>query len=161
MGASGDGAGYHYSTLTCAAPSNLPGQTVNVLLGDMGMTQMMSGTAPLGAHMMLRLTPAIVPAGKVSLVASNMGWRNHELVIMPLAPGVGVGARTAGPGGKVAETGSLGEASASCGEGRGDGIPVGSVSWTTVTLTPGRYELICNLANHYADGMHQELLVTP
>jgi uncharacterized cupredoxin-like copper-binding protein len=21
------------------------------------------------------------------------------------------------------------------------------------------YELVCNLANHYADGMHQELLV--
>jgi len=29
-----------------------------------------------------------------------------------------------------------------------------------VTLPPGRYELICNLPNHYADGMYQELVVT-
>jgi len=27
-------------------------------------------------------------------------------------------------------------------------------------LAPGRYELICNLPNHYADGMYQELVVT-
>jgi len=29
-----------------------------------------------------------------------------------------------------------------------------------VTLKAGRYELICNLANHYSGGMHQELVVT-
>ena len=44
--------------------------------------------------------------------------------------------------------------------GTGDGITSGTVSWTTVTLPPGRYELICNLPNHYADGMYQELVVT-
>ena len=36
----------------------------------------------------------------------------------------------------------------------------GAVGWVTLTLTPGRYELLCNLANHYADGLNQELLVT-
>ena len=54
-------AGYAYSRLTCAAPASLPGSTVNVMLGDMGMTQMMGGIAPLGGHMMLRATPASVP----------------------------------------------------------------------------------------------------
>jgi uncharacterized cupredoxin-like copper-binding protein len=34
------------------------------------------------------------------------------------------------------------------------------VSWITLTLAPGHYELICNLPNHYADGMHQQILVT-
>jgi uncharacterized cupredoxin-like copper-binding protein len=29
-----------------------------------------------------------------------------------------------------------------------------------VTPRPGHYELICNLPNHYADGMYQELVVT-
>jgi uncharacterized cupredoxin-like copper-binding protein len=29
-----------------------------------------------------------------------------------------------------------------------------------VTLAPGHYELVCNLENHYADGMYQELDVT-
>jgi len=159
-GMMGGDPNYHYSPLTCSRPSSLPGSTVNVMLGDMGMTQMMSGIAPLGSHMMLRATPGTVPAGQVSLVASNMGWRTHELVILPLPPGSTAGQRVPGPDGKVDETGSLGEASASCAEGTGDGITAGTVGWTTVTLAPGRYELVCNLENHYADGMHQELVVT-
>ena len=160
MMGSGAGPGYHFSTLTCTAPPDLPGSTVIVTLGDMGMTQMMGGTAPLGAHMMLRAVPATVPAGKVSLVAENMGWRTHELVILPLPPGEQAGQRVPGPDGTVDEKGSLGEASTSCGAGAGEGIRAGTVSWTTLTLAPGRYELICNLPNHYADGMYQELLVT-
>ena len=129
-------------------------------LADMGMTQMMGGTAPPGAHMMLRAVPATVPAGKVSLIAQNRGWRTHELVILPLAAGDQAGQRVPGPDGTVDEKGSVGEASASCGAGAGDGIRAGTVSWTTLTLAPGRYELICNLPNHYADGMYQELQVT-
>lgn len=154
------GSGYHYSGLTCSAPKSLPGAVVNVTLADMGITQMMSGTAPLGSHMMLRATPATATAGLVSIVASNMGWRTHELVILPLAAGASAGHRVAGSDGKVAETGSLGEASASCASGTGDGVTAGSVGWRTVTLTPGRYELLCNLPNHYADGMWQQLIVT-
>ena len=159
-GGSGPGAGYHFSTLTCTAPPDLPGSTVTVTLADMGMTQMMGGTAPMGAHLMLRAVPATVPAGKVSLVAQNKGWRTHELVILPLAAGEQAGQRVPGPDGTVDEKASLGEASASCETGAGDGIRAGTVSWTTLTLAPGRYELICNLPNHYADGMHQELQVT-
>jgi uncharacterized cupredoxin-like copper-binding protein len=34
------------------------------------------------------------------------------------------------------------------------------VGWTTIDLRPGRYELVCNLRNHYANGMHQELDVS-
>ncbi|MCW2540618.1 MAG: hypothetical protein JWN95_2343 [Frankiales bacterium] len=151
---------YHYSGLTCSAPKSLSGTVVNVTLADMGMTQMMSGTAPLGGHMMLRASPATATAGQVSIVASNMGWRTHELVILPLAAGASAGHRVAGSDGKVAETGSLGEASASCAAGTGDGVSAGSVGWTTITLTPGRYELLCNLSNHYADGMWQELIVS-
>ena len=151
--------GYHLSRLTCSAPS-LPGRTVRVTLGDMGMTTMMGGTAPLGAHMMLRAFPISVPAGTVSFVVGNMGWRTHEMVVLPLARGQVEGQRTPDPNGKVAEKGSLGEASASCAAGTGEGITSGSVGWVTVTLRPGRYELVCNLRNHYADGMHQSLLVT-
>ena len=46
----GGAAGYAFSRLTCAAPPSLPGATVQVMLGDMGMTQMMGGTAPLGGQ---------------------------------------------------------------------------------------------------------------
>lgn len=159
-GMMGSGSGYHYSRLTCSAPATLPGQTVTVILGDMGMSRRMGGTAPIGSHMMLRATPATIPAGKVSLVALNMGWRDHELVILPLSSGRSAGQRVPDAQGKVDETGSLGEASASCAAGTGTGIAAGAVGWTTVTLEPGRYELICNLANHYTAGMYQELVVT-
>ena len=156
----GGGAGYRFAHTTCSAPGSLPGRIVNVTLADMGMTRMMGGTAPLGAHMMLRVSPATIPAGQITVVASNLGWRTHELVILPLAGGTAAGQRVPGNDGKVAETGSLGEASDSCGSGTGNGITSGTVSWTTVTLPPGRYELICNLPNHYADGMYQQLVVT-
>ncbi len=152
--------GYHYSRLSCSAPSSLPGHTVRVVLGDMGMTRMMGGTAPLGAHMMLHAVPNTVPAGQISFVAQNMGWRTHELVILPLADGAVAGQRVPGADGKIDETGSLGEASNSCVAGDGDGIASGAVGWTTVSLPKGRYELVCNLQNHYADGMHQELVVS-
>jgi uncharacterized cupredoxin-like copper-binding protein len=156
----GGGTDYHYSRLTCAAPASLPGRIVNVTLADMGMTQRMGGTAPTSAHMMLRAVPATAPAGQISLVASNLGWRTHELVVLPLAAGATAGQRVPGTDGKVDEAGSLGESSNTCAAGTGDGITPGGVGWTTVTLKPGHYELLCNLANHYADGMYQELVVT-
>lgn len=167
MGSSGLGMmgssappGYHYSPLTCAAPASLPGSRVTVVLADMNMTEMMGGVAPMGAHMMLRAAPSTVAAGQVSLVAENMGWRTHELVILPLAGAGQAGRRVPGGDGKVSEAGSVGEASASCADGAGDGITAGTVGWVSVTLAAGRYELVCNLPNHYADGMHQELDVT-
>jgi len=153
------GSGYHHSRLNCAAPNSLPGRIVRVTLADMGMTQMMSGTAPIGSHMMLKATPNAVPAGQISLVASNLGWRTHELVILPLGAGGTAGHRIPGADGKIAETGSLGEASGSCAGGAGDGIKAGQVGWTSAILAPGRYELVCNLENHYAAGMRQQLVV--
>jgi len=110
--------------------------------------------------MLLTVDPATVPTGQVSLVVENTGWRTHEVVVLPLAPGVAAGQRVPGADGTVDETGSLGEASGTCAAGAGDGIASGSVGWVTVTLAPGHYELVCNLQNHYADGMRQELVVT-
>ncbi len=156
----GTTSGYHYSTQTCTAPASLPGRTVSVVLADMGMSRMMGGTAPLGSRMLLRASTARVAAGPVTIVATNLGWRTHELVVLPLGAGDPVGARQPAASGKVDEAGSLGEASTSCRSGAGDGIAAGSVGWTTLTLAPGRYELVCNLPNHYADGMRAELLVS-
>ena len=151
---------YHYSTATCSAPAALPGSTVRVILADMGMTTMMGGDAPMGARMTLDATPTTVPAGAITLVAQNSGWRTHELVLLRLTAGSGPGQQVPGTDGKVDEAGSLGEASASCAAGTGQGITAGAVGWTTLTLSPGRYELVCNLKNHYANGMHQELDVS-
>ena len=154
------GSGYQHSRLSCAAPASLPGRTVAVTVTDMGMMSPMGGDAPMGARMLLQATPSTVPAGQVSFVVSNLGWRTHEMVILPLAAGASAGRLVRGTDGKVDETSSLGEASKSCGPGTDDGITYGNVGWTTINLSPGRYELVCNLTNHYANGMYQELDVS-
>lgn len=153
------GSGVHYSSLTCSAPSSLPGRAIRVTLADMGSTSMMDGIAPLGGHMMLTVASGSISAGTTSLVASNRGWRTHELVILPLSAGGIAGRRSPGPDGRIDEAGSLGEASNSCQGGSGEGIRARTVGWTSLTLKPGRYELLCNLPNHYRNGMHQELTV--
>ena len=152
--------GFTHPPMTCAAPRSLPGSTVTATLVDLGMTEMMGGVAPLGGHMMLRAAPASATAGQVSMVVSNLGWRTHELVVLPLADGQAAGQRVPGADGRVDETGSLGEVSNRCAAGVGDGLGAGAVGWTTLILTPGRYELVCNLPNHYANGMHQLFVVT-
>jgi len=147
-------------TTTCSIPSTLPGSLVTVTASDMGMMAPAAGTAPLGARMTLTATSTSAAAGQVTLLLRNQGWRVHELVVLPLADGQQVGSRSPGSDGKVEEADSLGEASNDCAAGTGEGIVSGSAGWVTLTLAPGRYELVCNLENHYADGMHVELDVT-
>jgi uncharacterized cupredoxin-like copper-binding protein len=143
-----------YGTITCTAPS-LPGTTVDVQVTDAGDSMM--GQTPMRATLLA--TPVSVPAGKVSFVVANSGALVHELVILPL-PTDGPGTRPTGSDGKIDETQSLGESSRSCGAGTGDGIAPGSTAWTTVTLKPGRYELVCNQPWHDAAGMFDVLTVT-
>jgi uncharacterized cupredoxin-like copper-binding protein len=167
----------------CTAPA-LPGAMLSVRLADMrsmmtrggtmggrggmmgGRGGMMGNSGMMGQgdwryfrHGMMRVLTSTtsVPAGTVSLAVTNTGYLTHELVVLPLAAGQQPGTRTVGGGGKVEETGSLGEASASCRAGEGDGIAAGSTSWVSLHLPAGRYELVCNLPGHYAAGMFAEL----
>jgi uncharacterized cupredoxin-like copper-binding protein len=145
---------------SCTLP-NLTGTVVTVSLTDTGA--MMDGQhtrMSSGARMFLSADRTTVPQGTVSFLAINSGSVNHELVVLPLPEGQSVGARPIGGDAKVSESGSLGEASAPCREGTGQGIVPGTSSWVTITLAPGRYELICNLPGHYAAGDYTELTVT-
>ena len=180
MGPGMMGPGRFPAVSSCPAPT-LPGTVVNVTLTDMrGMMGPGGGMGPgwsgqygrgpgMGMVGMMRIlvNPATVPPGQVSFRVTNAGALNHELVVLPLPKGQYPGQRPIGPDGKVDEAGSLGEASRTCGAGRGDedarnyGIAAGASGWTTVTLTPGRYELICNIAGHYWTGMYAELDVSP
>jgi uncharacterized cupredoxin-like copper-binding protein len=134
-------------------PPELPGQTVDVVLSDMGA--MMTG----GRMMALTAMPSKVATGDVSFRVWNSGMMVHELVVLPL-PSAGLGTRSVGSDGRVSEAGSLSEASRSCGEGSGEGLAPGATGWVTVHLATGRYELICNLPGHYAMGMLAELVVS-
>lgn len=131
----------------------LDGATVRVTAVDMGA--MMGGRS----HMGLAVDRTAVPAGTVSLVLANAGWRTHELVVLPLADGQQVGTRSVAGDGTVDESGSLGEASRTGAAGTGDGVQPGTAGWTTLDLPAGRYELVCNLPGHYAAGMYAELTV--
>lgn len=166
----------------CAPPA-LAGAVVDVTVSDMGammgpgmnggpmMGPGMMGPGMMGPGMMnggmgmgmmrLSANPISVPAGQVSLRVSNTGMLAHEVVVMPLGPGQAPGQRPVGANGEVDESGSLGEAARTCGPGKGDGIAPGAMGWTTLTLEPGRYELLCNISGHYGSGMYTELDVTP
>jgi uncharacterized cupredoxin-like copper-binding protein len=94
-------------------------------------------------------SPAVVPAGNVSLDVNNTGPDDHELII-------------------VRTTGAL--------PLRGDGVTVDedAVESRTVgalepglgarslhiRLQPGTYEFICNMQGHYLAGMHRRVTVT-
>jgi len=147
----------HSQTSLACSPPALPGQRVTVVLGDMGA--MMNG-GMMGGSMMLHVTLQSVPAGTVSIVSLNHGTVTHELIVLPLASGASAGTRAVGPDNRVSENGSVGEASADCGTGAGEGIAPGHASWVTLALKLGRYEVLCNLPGHYAAGMYSELDVT-
>jgi uncharacterized cupredoxin-like copper-binding protein len=143
---------------TCAPP-RLDGTVVGVRLMGMRGGGMMGRSMMGGGMMRLVVDRASVPAGRVSFVAQNVGGDVHELVVLPLATGRPAGARALGANDRVSETGSLGEASRSCGAGAGEGIEPGAAGWVTLDLKPGRYELVCNLRGHYRAGMYAELVV--
>ena len=153
-----------------SATPTLTGAVVDVTLTDMGAMMgpgMMGsgGNGPYSPAMMgpgmgmMRIfaNPATVPAGPVSLRARNTGMMIHEVMVLPLGTGRSPGQLAIGANGQVDESASLAEAARSCGPDDGDGILPATTGWTTLTLTPGRYELLCNIAGHYGAGMYTEL----
>ncbi|MGQ5637894.1 MULTISPECIES: sulfocyanin-like copper-binding protein [unclassified Streptomyces] len=161
-------ASWRAQSTRCTAPA-AKGSVVDVTVGDTG--RMMRGPnwpAPNDGHPgwygmgMMRLVaqPTTVPAGRVTLRVVNAGSLTHEVIVLPLPAAQAAGDRAIGSDGRVSEAGSLGEASRTCGSGAGEGIASGAAAWTTVTLKPGRYELLCNVPGHYAAGMYTELDVT-
>ena len=161
LGAAGSG----FLSGTSRGVPDLPGTVVNVSLTSMGGPMMggpmMGGRNHMGGGVMrLSVDRATVPAGSVSFIATNFGGIDHELVVLPLGDNQRAGMRPIGGDAKIDEAGSLGEASASGAEGAGGGIRPGSSGWVTLTLAPGRYELVCNLPRHYGAGMSTELTVS-
>lgn len=143
----------------CVAPS-LPGPVVNVSLTNMGGPMMRRPNPMMGGGMRMTADRSTVAQGTVSFLVTNAGTISHELIILPLPENQIPGTRPIGGDAKIDEAGSLGEASNTCAEGTGQGILPGASGWVTVTLPPGRYELLCNLPGHYAAGMYTQLTVT-
>jgi uncharacterized cupredoxin-like copper-binding protein len=95
-------------------------------------------------EMYVRPSASSITAGKVTFVARNMGQIKHELMVerSPIkfdAPG------------KPTEDAALGMV---------DDMQPGASGKMTVKLTPGTYELFCNVPGHYAGGQHTTFTVT-
>ena len=95
-------------------------------------------------EMFVRPNATSITAGKVTFVARNTGQITHELMIerSPIkfdAPG------------KPTEDAALGMI---------DDMQPGASGKMTVKLTPGTYELFCNVTGHYAAGQHTTFTVT-
>ena len=108
---------------------------------------------PLLVGALVAAVVALVASGAVAVGALRGG-------VGPGGHGFLAGTRPIAGDAKVDETDSLGEASKNNGEGAGEGIVPGASGWMTITLAPGHYELVCNLAGHYRSGMFAELTVT-
>ncbi|HEY8752335.1 MAG TPA: sulfocyanin-like copper-binding protein [Arthrobacter sp.] len=147
------------SRTRCAVP-DLPGPVVSVSLTNMGGPMTGQRNGMLGGAMRMTADRSTVAHGTVSFLVANAGTKSHELVIVPLSADQIPGTRPIGGDARIDEAGSLGEASNTCAEGAGQGILPGASGWVTLTLPPGRYELVCNLPGHYAAGMYTQLMVT-
>lgn len=159
VGGAGGGSGL-LSRQSCAPPS-LPSPVVNVSLTNMGGPVMRQDNGMMkGGAMRLTADRATVSAGQVSFLVTNLGSISHELVVLALPARQLAGTRPIGGDGRIDEAGSVGEASNTCAEGAGQGILPGTSGWVTLTLPPGRYELLCNLPGHYGAGIYTQLTVT-
>lgn len=93
-----------------------------------------------------------VPAGEVTFDMKNVGDEVHELIV--IKSDMDTAALPAGAGRGVVDEAAIGEY-----VGGWEDVQPGAGASGTVTLTPGRYILLCNLTDHYARGMVSTLQV--
>jgi hypothetical protein len=96
-------------------------------------------------------SPDRVPAGKVKFAVDNHGPDAHELIVVRQGQGnlpFRADGITVDEDALKAEIAGALEPEAK------------SKRELSVDLTPGRYELICNMAGHYRGGMHRKFVVS-
>jgi uncharacterized cupredoxin-like copper-binding protein len=96
----------------------------------------------------LTADPESVPAGSTTFTLTNVGNREHEMVVLKTdtpADQLEVNAED-----KVSEDDSVGEVSET---------PEGESGSVTLDLEAGNYVLVCNIAKHYSQGMYTAFTV--
>ena len=91
-----------------------------------------------------KVVPSVktVPAGKVTFVVANVGKINHEMVVVKT--NVAPGKLKENGEHEVSEKGAVGESV----------VDHGKAGKVTLTLKPGKYQLLCNLPSHYTAGQY-------
>jgi uncharacterized cupredoxin-like copper-binding protein len=104
------------------------------------------------------------PAGDVTFRVTNGGSIVHEMLVLKTkTPANKIPITDAGDppvpvttgADKIDESSSIGET------GEPDLQPGATRTFTLKKLQPGHYVLVCNIADHYANGMRTTLTVTP
>ncbi len=133
-------------SLMAATPLALADGTVNVTLEDASEGGNLAG-------MKMTATPDSVPAGRITIHASNKSQALvHEVIVVRPPPNNAPLPYDAKKGEIIEKRiQDLGEVS---------DLPPGKSGSLTVRLTPGTYLLICNQPNHYKAGMWTKLTVT-
>jgi uncharacterized cupredoxin-like copper-binding protein len=107
-----------------------------------------SKTGPVGVTLTDKgvvLAQTAVNAGAVTFSVKNTGTIEHELVVVKTDVAADKIQADPDEPGKMSEEGALGES--------GD-LAAGTAKDFTLTLTPGKYVLMCNQPGHYMVGMH-------
>lgn len=123
------------ATPTPATAAPATSRTVAVTLTDSAIT----------------LGQATAPAGAITFTITNTGYVAHELVVLQTS--IAQDQLPPDPANVkiVQQPGSVGIAS---------NIAANASTTLTLTLAAGAYVLICNMPNHYRDGMHVGFTVT-
>jgi uncharacterized cupredoxin-like copper-binding protein len=137
----------HIRVLAVAAAAGALLATVGVVVavassGSHGQTSIVR---VVEKEMTTSMKPSSVPAGRVTFIVRNGGNVEHELVVLRGAGRAHVSHFKALEGGR-----NLGEV---------EDVEPGKTKSFTVTLKPGKYTLLCNIAGHYMLGMHSVLTV--
>jgi len=137
----------------------ISGAALALALAAAGLGACSSGGGPkekLGAdefEYQIRLDRTTVPAGAVRVTAHNRGNSVHELVAFRTDLADGALPTTS--------TGLVDEERAGLThlDPEAEAIAAGASKAITLHLEPGRYVLVCNLPDHYRQGMHTALTV--
>ena len=137
------------STGGSAAKAGAPATAATPAGGMMGASSAAAAAGPRTVNvtlgeMYVKPSKTTISAGKVTFVAKNIGMLQHELMIekMPIKmAGAGKPVEDAAQG-MINDMGHLGTGK------------------MTLKLTPGTYELFCNVPGHYAAGQHTMFTVT-
>ena len=149
-GGAGDGG-----VAVAPAPAAAAGSQVDIVVSD---------TKGLAGSMTVATFQSTVKAGTVTFKVVNVGTIEHELVVLktdtafdklPIDNAGDPPAPVASGGDKVSEDTNIGET--------GDpNLKYGDARIFVIkNMKPGKYVLVCNIAQHYGLGMRAPLTVTP
>ncbi|MGZ5297688.1 MAG: sulfocyanin-like copper-binding protein [Actinomycetota bacterium] len=134
-------------------------QDFNVVpAGSTPITVSLGETDP--THMFIDLSQPYAPEGKVTFIITNTGAEDHEFVVLA----------TDTPAADFPITGFDGEPNrfdedakglTNVGETGDPAMAPGTSMMLTIDMSAGHYAGVCNLAGHYAMGMHQDIWITP